>query len=81
MSKTFPLQVLRIDETIFNGDAISVTAPGSTGELTILAEHETMLSSLQKGELSIRTPDNKEQRIQIEHGFIEATNRRVVVLL
>jgi len=78
---TFPLQVLRINENVFEGDVISVTAPGSSGELTILAKHETLLTSLKQGEISIKKSDATTETILIEHGFVEATSDKVIVLL
>ena len=78
---TFPLHILRINETVFDGEVSSLTAPGTAGELTILANHETMLSSLQAGELVIRAVDQADQTIAIERGFLEATTERVTVLL
>ncbi len=78
---TFSLQVLRINETIFDGQAISLTVPGTIGEITILAKHETMLSSLSKGEVVIRPETEEQLSFEIEHGFIEATLDRVTVLL
>ena len=78
---TFPLRVLRINETLYDGEAVSLTAPGSAGELTILAKHETMLSSLQAGTLVIRKEDNQNQEITLDHGFLEATSDQVTVLL
>lgn len=81
MSTTFPLRVLKINEPIFEGEAVSVTAPGSSGELTILAKHETMLSSLQGGEIRIHPKEGGEVCVEIDHGFIEATPNMVTVLL
>lgn len=79
--KTFPLQVLRIDEVIYSGEAISLQAPGSAGDLTVLAKHETMLSSLQSGEITITPKNGEELCIEIDHGFLEATPDKVTVLL
>lgn len=79
--KTFPLQVLRINEIVYQGEVSAVNAPGSGGDLTILADHETMLSSLQSGTLTITKADNTEQTIPIERGFLEASNKNVTILL
>ena len=78
---SFPLQVLRINETLFDAEACSLTVPGTTGEITILAKHETMLSSLGSGQLVIRPESGKNIVVDIEHGFLEATVDRVTVLL
>ncbi|MFW0870978.1 MAG: hypothetical protein ACKKL4_00790 [Patescibacteria group bacterium] len=77
----FPLQVLKIDEVIFSGEALSLQAPGSLGELTVLAQHETILTSLRQGELIIKPKKGDEIRIEIEQGFLEADRNKVTVLL
>lgn len=79
--KTFPLHILRINETVFAGEAKAVNAPGAAGDVTILANHETMLTSLTSGELMITLADDSEERIKIDHGFLEATAKNVTVLL
>lgn len=81
MSTTFPLRVLKINEPVFEGEAMSVTAPGASGELTIMAKHETMLSSLTAGEIRIRPQQGQEVCVEIDHGFIEATPDQVTILL
>lgn len=78
---TFPLQVLKINETVFEGNAVSLTAPGTAGELTVLPKHETMLTSLAPGQLCIRPENGAEECIEIQHGFLEATSSKVTVLL
>lgn len=78
---TFPLQVLKIDEVIYSGEAVSLQAPGAAGELTVLAKHETMLSSLHAGEITIKPKEGSELCIEIDHGFLEATSDKVTVLL
>lgn len=78
---TFKLQVLRINEIVFDGPAVSVTAPGSVGEMTILPKHETMLTSLRAGTLCIRTTSDPSRYIDINRGFLEATKDKITILL
>jgi len=78
---TFPLQVLRINEQVFVGDVISVTVPGASGELTILAKHETILTSMKSGQIVIKKEDSSLESIDIEQGFVEATKDKVTILL
>jgi len=78
---TFPLQVLRINEEVFVGDVVSVTVPGASGELTILAKHETILTSMKEGEILLKKEDMSTEKISVEHGFVEATKDKVTILL
>ena len=78
---SFKLQILKIDEAVFDGQVVSVTVPGSAGELTILRDHETFLSSLKAGTVTVTDADGKKEEIAIEQGFVEATQDKVTILL
>lgn len=79
--KTFHLTVAKIDESLFDGSAVSVTVPAVEGEMTILAEHTAFISSLKKGVITVRTQAG-EQFFQVENGgTIEVSSSRVTVLL
>lgn len=75
------LTVAKVGESLFEGEAISITVPGSAGEMTVLASHEPIVSTLSRGEIRIRTESGIDVRHMIEGGVIEANKSRVVVLL
>lgn len=79
--KTFPLQILKITEVLFDGEAVAVSAPGSDGEVTVMAKHEALLTSLKKGKVLVKLDDSEEKVFEIEHGFLEATTDKVTILL
>ena len=81
MAKTFPLQILKITETIFDGEALSVTLPSRVGEITVMADHETMLTSLQAGTITLRQEGEEDTQYEVTHGFLEATPEKVTILL
>jgi len=78
---TFHLTVARVGESVFVGDARSVTVPGAEGALTVLAGHEPLISALVVGEVRIQDAEGKEQRIAIEGGTVEVSGGQVTVLL
>jgi hypothetical protein len=43
-SKTFHLTIARVGENMFDGEAVSVTLPGTDGVFTIMAHHEAYVS-------------------------------------
>ena len=81
MAETFHLVIASVGETTFDGAALSATLPGSSGEMTVLAHHEPIVSILKKGSVSIRVGDGEDQKFDIEGGMVEVSNNRVVVLL
>jgi F-type H+-transporting ATPase subunit epsilon len=78
--KTFTVTIARVNEQLFNGLAYSITVPGSEGELTILADHEPLVSLLKTGTITVRK-DEATEKFQIEKGLLETSNGQVTVLL
>ena len=85
MSSTFNLVIASVGETHFDGQAESATLPGSAGELTILAHHEPLVTTLRAGTITVRLPKRGEEisikEIKIENGILECSHNRAVVLL
>lgn len=79
---TFQLEIITPNEVAFSKDVASITAPGSEGSFGILANHAAFIASLDKGELKIKEPgQTKPQIIDINEGFLEVLNNKVVVLV
>ena len=77
---TFHLIIASVGETRFDGEALSATLPGSSGELTVLANHEPIVTNLKKGIVTIRAASG-EQKFEIEDGVLECSGNRAVVIL
>ena len=80
MSDAFTLKVVTPTEVVFEGDVTSVTAPGGKGYLGILKNHAPLVTTIEKGNLSFRSPDGKTQSLKVEGGFLEVLKNRVLVL-
>lgn len=78
---TFHLTVARVGENLFNGEALSVSLPGSEGMLEILAHHKAFVAPLKKGVLRITTLDGTETRHEVEAGVVEVSHNQATVLL
>ncbi|MFZ2252928.1 MAG: hypothetical protein WAW13_01990 [Minisyncoccia bacterium] len=78
--KTFKVTVSRVNEQLFSGDVLSVTFPGTEGQLTILAHHEALITLLKKGTITIRT-DSEEKNFEVMKGLIEVSNGQATVLV
>lgn len=64
---------------VFRDRALEVTLPGSEGEFGVLPGHVRFLSSLDVGEVRIRTPE-RTLYAAISGGFAEVSGDEVVVL-
>ncbi|MEX0930767.1 MAG: F0F1 ATP synthase subunit epsilon, partial [Candidatus Paceibacterota bacterium] len=66
--KTFYLTIARVDGPVYDADAISVHVPGSEGDMTILAGHEALISSLKAGTISVIRADNSIESFEVVSG-------------
>ena len=76
------LNIISPEKTLFAGDVISVTLPGTIGSFTILDNHAPIISSLQKGILSYSCNEaDKEIELLIEGGFVEGKLNEVNICI
>ncbi|MCC8425755.1 ATP synthase F1 subunit epsilon [Mucilaginibacter sp. UR6-11] len=73
------LEILTPDKKVFEGEATSVTLPGTLGFFEILNHHAPIISTLQDGKLTVRG-SGKEEVFFIKGGVVEALNNVVTVL-
>lgn len=73
------LEVVTPDKKVFEGEASSVTFPGSDGEFQVLSNHAPLISALGKGKMTIKA-SGKEEVVMIDGGVVEVLNNNVVVL-
>ncbi|MFA6087945.1 ATP synthase F1 subunit epsilon [Mucilaginibacter sp.] len=74
------LEILTPDKKVFEGEATSVTLPGTLGFLEILNNHAPIISTLNDGKLTVRSNSGKDEVFLIQGGVVEALNNKVTVL-
>ncbi len=79
--KTFRLVIASVDETLLDAQAVSITAPGSDGEFTMLAAHEPMVTTLKQGTITARLPNESPKKFDVKNGVLECSGNSVTVLL
>ncbi|OGG39921.1 hypothetical protein A2118_01050 [Candidatus Kaiserbacteria bacterium GWA2_50_9] len=80
--KTFHLTIAKVGENLFEGEAVSVTLPGSEGVFQVLAEHEPFVSELKQGELHIKGVNDQLYHFEVPQGGIaEVSHNQATVLL
>jgi F-type H+-transporting ATPase subunit epsilon len=76
------LVIAKVDEIFFDGEAYSLTAPGSEGEMTVLAEHEPLVTTLKKGELVVHeAAGSQPKKFSVESGVLEVRRDGATVIL
>ncbi len=73
------LHILTPDKEVLKEEVDEVLVPTVTGELGILPEHESLLTQIQPGELTIIT-DGKRRSYAITGGYLEVNNNQVNIL-
>ncbi|HWV74534.1 MAG TPA: ATP synthase F1 subunit epsilon [Pseudosphingobacterium sp.] len=73
------LNIITPDQSVFSGQATSVTVPGSAGSFEILKDHAPIISTLEDGKVIIRNNKNTEVII-IKGGVVEVLNNKITVL-
>jgi F-type H+-transporting ATPase subunit epsilon len=60
---------------------VSVTVPGTEGEMTILADHEALISVLRAGTVTVRPETGDAHTFTIDQGTIEISHNHATVLI
>jgi F-type H+-transporting ATPase subunit epsilon len=77
----YPLRVVSVERSLFEGDVEFVIANGADGELGVLARHAPLMTILKPGPLRIQeTIGGPEQVLFVGGGFLEVLPGRVTVL-
>ena len=74
------LEILTPDKSVFEGEATSVTLPGTMGFFEILNNHAPIISTLEDGKVTIRGGAAKEEHFYIHGGVVGASNNKVIIL-
>lgn len=78
---TLHLIISSVSENLFDGHAVSVTVPGAAGEMTILPNHEPLITTLKEGTITLREANKEDRKFPIKGGVVEVSGTRAVVLV
>ncbi len=77
----FPLRVVSVERSLYEGDVEFIIANGADGELGVLARHAPLMTVLKPGPLRIQeTYGGSEEVLFVGGGFLEVLPNRVTVL-
>ena len=77
----YPLRVVSVERSLFEGEVEFIIANGADGELGVLARHAPLMTILKPGPLRIQeTIGGTEQLLFVGGGFLEVLPDRVTVL-
>ena len=73
------LQIITPEKIAYEGEVEQVTLPTKDGEITILADHIPLISTMKHGELTIKNGD-EEVLMAVCNGFIEVKKNHITIL-
>ena len=82
MAKTFHLTIAKVGENLFDGEAVSLIAPGTDGVLTVLANHEPFVTPLKPGMIQVEAENGEKQSFELQsQGILEVSQNQATVIL
>lgn len=79
--KLLKLTIAKVDGPLFDGEVVSVTLPGTAGEMTLMANHEPIISPLKTGTILLKRVDNSEESFSIKRGALELSDNHATILV
>jgi F-type H+-transporting ATPase subunit epsilon len=80
MPDPFKFELVSPAKLLVSGNVEQVIVPGSEGEMTVLAYHAPLLTTLKPGLLDIGLPGGEHQRYFVRGGFAEVSPAGLTVL-
>jgi F-type H+-transporting ATPase subunit epsilon len=75
------VEIITPEKKLFAGETTMVRVPGSMGSFQILNSHAPIVSTLEKGLITVRKPDGVELTFEINSGLVECKKNKIVILV
>jgi len=75
------ITIITPDKTIFEGEVSSAKFPGSKGAFEVLKDHAALISTLDEGNIQLRTEKNEVLTYKIDTGVVEVLQNNLTVLV
>ena len=79
--KPFLLEIIAPNRVVFEGEATSLSAPGTLGGFQVLYNHAPLLSSLSPGPLKVKNTQGADTVYATGGGYLEVKGNKVLVLV
>lgn len=80
MAKSFHVDVVSPEATVWSGSATIVIARTPEGELGIMADHEPLMGALATGPVEIEAESGERTTIGVHGGFVQVLNNQVTLI-
>lgn len=79
MAENMTCKIVSVQGVVFEGEVRSVRAPASEGEVCILKDHISFVTSLKAGALTLETTEGNRS-FAVPSGVLEIVKNRVTVV-
>jgi F-type H+-transporting ATPase subunit epsilon len=79
MAKTFKLEIVTPEATVYSEDVDMVTLLGVEGQMGIFPQHIRVMTILMPGEMIVRK-DDQDDFVAVGEGLVEITGDRVAIV-
>lgn len=73
------LTVISSYDTLFSGEADSITLPGVNGSFTVLKGHAPLISVLVPGKVVYKAEGGESQSLDIKGGLVDVADNKISV--
>lgn len=80
MPDSFKFELVSPERLLVSGEVEQVLVPDAEGDMTVLAHHAPVLTTLRPGVLDIGFPSGEHQRFFLRGGFAEVNPAGLIVL-
>lgn len=80
MARSFQVDVVSPEATVWSGMATFVVAKTPEGELGVMADHEPLMGALVTGPVIIEDESGKRTTIGVHGGFLQVLNNQVTLI-
>jgi F-type H+-transporting ATPase subunit epsilon len=80
MAKSFQVDVVSPEATVWSGQATIVIARTPEGELGIMADHEPLMGALATGPVEIESETGERTTIGVYGGFLQVLENQVTLI-
>jgi F-type H+-transporting ATPase subunit epsilon len=73
------VEVISPSDTLYNGEATSVTVPSKIGAFTLLEHHAPIVAILEAGKVSLTDANGETKEFDIKGGFTENHDNQLTI--
>ena len=75
------IEIISPDRTIFEGEVKTVRIPGKKGSFQVLTDHAPIVSTLERGTITIIGLDDSQTGYEADGGVIELRKNKIILLV